>query len=1505
MNSLRNGLTVSVLVGLLSVWLAVPAQAATLSYSSSTFAESWMNDGGIGNTFTLTLTNDAFTGVNGDAFGTNKVVASNVPTGLTAVVTRLATNQAQVALVGNAAQHASANSISNFCLAFQDAAFAGGSAAAVTNSVKTNLVVAFLSQNTSNWYVSVSSGSDATGNGSSGNPWATLSNAVAKAQSAANDVIHLAAGTYVASNLAVAKAVTILGNSRDDTFIQPPATNAGILVPTASCKLSNLTLRNGKRNMGGAVYLSNYGIDLYVVNCRLLNNTATNGNGAAIYAAYNGGNVTVSLAGTELSGNQASANGGAAYIYGHGLTASNCVLTGNTASNGGAFYVGGSGPTVTVLDTLAISNSATSGSGGVLWEYSGRLLGVQRSVFANNTAGVDGGAMYLYNLTAASLTNVTFYGNACGQLGGAGQGGAVWNLSSYALSAYDTTFFRNSAPTGGAIRSYGPAKLYGSIVASNTASTGVGPDIYMASGSLVATNSLVSNKGGSVGTDSSLALGQPNAAGCYVGTNGAVLNSGLMSLSCNGGTLPTCALQTNSLAIDHGLNVSGLPWDGRGTGFPRTVGSRSDMGAYELETLAYGSRTFYEAAANDGSISNSIVVTLGGATFNASVGDNLVSLGKVQSGNMPTGLVAVVTVNSATQATVALTGNALHNTTTDSVSNVSLVFLDSAFSNGYASTVAGYSNATLAVSFFGAAVVRTLSYAGSNFTESVANNGAISNALAVTLSGDTFVGTVGENLATSGKVTAGNVPFGLTLVATLSNASQVILTLSGAASANDSANNVTNLAVTFLDGAFFGGNATQVTGYAQSALAVSFIDPALAYGSDTFIESAANDGSVSNTLAVALVGDTFNATNSENLAASGKVVAVNVPAGLTAVVTALSPTQAVVSLAGNAVQQNSPNNVGNVGFAFQDSAFSHGWASLVANSSRSDLKANYRNPALAYGGMVFNEMPLYPGVITNTLSITLAGDTLAGTAGENFVGSGKVSVGNVPAGLTAVATLTASGTVTLALAGSATANESSNSVGNLSVAFQNGAFACGNAGIVTNAVVNNLSVTFLSASNWYVSTTGSDTTGNGSSNSPFATVVKALSVAQSGANDVIHLLPGIYTQNRITVGKIVTITGNSSTDTILQATAAPFSTNANIITFNQVGYLRNLTLRNGGAVGYGGAVNLGGYNFWAEGCAFASNSATLGGGAVGSSVSGVAGYSFVNCRFAGNLAATDGGGIRVFSPTIVISNCFFAGNKSGGNGGALAHVSGGGGGVTVYGSLLMGNATTNAGGGVYGANGAACTIWCSTLCGNRAGTAGGGLSCGANNGATNLVCNSTFYGNSAGGSGGGIYHWSNMGTPLWVYNSTVYANSAVTNGGGIHMDLSHPYNLVSSIVAGNTATNGPDIYETGAAGMLTNNLIGDGSGAGYNVVAGAPNDTGSYVGTSGAPIVPGLLPPADNGGPCPTCALTWNSVAWNHGANPLGLVWDQRGSPHLRVRFNVPDIGAFEYGPKGPIFGAQ
>jgi Zn-dependent metalloprotease len=111
-----------------------------LNYSITGLNESSSNNGTIANTITVTLVNDTFTGSNGTNYITaGKVSVSNVPTGLTATVTKTSTNTVAISLHGSANGHANANS-RNITVSFHDDAFTNFYDYQVTNATRTLFV---------------------------------------------------------------------------------------------------------------------------------------------------------------------------------------------------------------------------------------------------------------------------------------------------------------------------------------------------------------------------------------------------------------------------------------------------------------------------------------------------------------------------------------------------------------------------------------------------------------------------------------------------------------------------------------------------------------------------------------------------------------------------------------------------------------------------------------------------------------------------------------------------------------------------------------------------------------------------------------------------------------------------------------------------------------------------------------------------------------------------------------------------------------------------------------------------------------------------------------------------------------------------------------------------------------------------------------------------------------------------------------------------------------------
>jgi len=184
------------------------------------------------------------------------------------------------------------------------------------------------------------------------------------------------------------------------------------------------------------------------------------------------------------------------------------------------------------------------------------------------------------------------------------------------------------------------------------------------------------------------------------------------------------------------------------------------------------------------------------------------------------------------------------------------------------------------------------------------------------------------------------------------------------------------------------------------------------------------------------------------------------------------------------------------------------------------------------------------------------------------------------------------------------------------------------------------------------------------------------------------------------------------------------------------------------------------------------------------------------------------------------------------------------------------------------------------------------------------VKNSTFSGNKVErapaiqvAGGGAIFMYS--GAILNIYNSTIFTNTAVECGGGIMQrnNGSGSLSIYSSIIAGNDAANGNDMYSYAGSDTFNLDHCIYQDAAGWNAGTLSDNITGD----------PLLRPLADNGGLTWTHAVPVSSPCVNAGANPLGLLYDQRGNPYIRNAYGGVDIGSFErwHLPTGTIMIVQ
>jgi predicted outer membrane repeat protein len=212
----------------------------------------------------------------------------------------------------------------------------------------------------------------------------------------------------------------------------------------------------------------------------------------------------------------------------------------------------------------------------------------------------------------------------------------------------------------------------------------------------------------------------------------------------------------------------------------------------------------------------------------------------------------------------------------------------------------------------------------------------------------------------------------------------------------------------------------------------------------------------------------------------------------------------------------------------------------------------------------------------------------------------------------------------------------------------------------------------------YVSNTGSDDAGNGSSSNPYKTIQHALNICAS--RDVIGIYDGLYKEHITwTTRESVTLKGESRDGAILSGEASgrcifiesTSATNQTItlesltitncyiagsggsIYINREGitlHLKNVSMTNnsvGTATYYGGAI-YGKYaddNVAAENCSFESNTGRSGGAIFLSSGSGAvgAGLTAKNCTFSGNLARSGG---AIYVPYITLEACSLSGNRA-------------------------------------------------------------------------------------------------------------------------------------------------------------------------------------------------------------------------------------------------------------------
>jgi len=323
---------------------------------------------------------------------------------------------------------------------------------------------------------------------------------------------------------------------------------------------------------GGCIYSAGSvdGNDISVRHCGAY--AVLGAQGGGIYAA---GNVTLFYSTVFSNGVEgASSAGGAVTVGTVGpdgtlsgvLRAHRTRFLGNTAGTGGAIRALGG---VNITYSTIANNRARASGGGIDSFGPSRIA---YSTISGNTAGDQAAAFILSGNT--SIENTTVSGNTASFISiGYLSGPSTIVNSTMAYNVTTTQFDTNCSP--GALLIWNDTEIESSILARNTCNGGLGFDVTGSepSGTFPRPPQPVITGGDNLIERFALTT---VPADTITGVDPL-----LGPLADNGGRTLTHLPASGSLAIDRGNNLAGFLVDQRGDGFPRTKGTRTDIGAVE------------------------------------------------------------------------------------------------------------------------------------------------------------------------------------------------------------------------------------------------------------------------------------------------------------------------------------------------------------------------------------------------------------------------------------------------------------------------------------------------------------------------------------------------------------------------------------------------------------------------------------------------------------------------------------------------------------------------------------------------------------------------------------------------------------------------------------------------------------------------------------------------------------------------------------------------------------
>lgn len=365
--------------------------------------------------------------------------------------------------------------------------------------------------------------------------------------------------------------------------------------------------------------------------------TATGSSGISGSIAAKGSEDSLDLRNVVVTGNSNVNNGGGVGFNGENLKVANSTITQNSAGkSGGGLYIGINCDSATMTDTLIDSNTAnTSASagtykGGGIYNAAPGTVTVSRSSITNNSAPASSGGGIYATLAAGTmnLVNATVSGNRAEE-----DAGGI-SLQTGTLNLSNATVTNNTADDdgdasgdgGGIVNQSGTLTVKNTVLAGNVDGGGEAPDCL---------GTISSAEYNIVGDDTGCNFVSDTGDQVDIVFDGTFALSDILSttLGTHGGTTFVNGLVSGSPAIDLGdpagcTDAGGSPLTTDQRGYPRPVGARCDIGAYEYGACGDGAVDPDEECDNAGTNSDVTADACRTTCVNPACGDGVVDAGE-------------------------------------------------------------------------------------------------------------------------------------------------------------------------------------------------------------------------------------------------------------------------------------------------------------------------------------------------------------------------------------------------------------------------------------------------------------------------------------------------------------------------------------------------------------------------------------------------------------------------------------------------------------------------------------------------------------------------------------------------------------------------------------------------------------------------------------------------------------------------------------------------------------